>query len=936
MLAISKDRRAILLRAICVSWTSNDGLNGGIAASSRFENIPTLPRRFLVEHVRMPELDAEWDPVSRQVTFKPRNGAVYASKITEKEEGQKRNEMVSEEKKHNFEWRNDENKVNSSSRRRSRGNSSKRQPSEGIASSSFHQNSEKQGQDFVQRLRSQSTKRMAQSQTNKWRENEEKKRQAFKSLTVYKTYPLQEQAVQQWRQLRQEWGVVNEETEEIVTDMEATRNLTCSEIGSSSSSLSSRDLPEAKRCLRDREASPAESQQSQQFKKEFLEQRSIKMTTTPNSFGSALYSLEPRLFAVEKQGRKMRYVCAHAGRFFDKYWGKTEPVHRHAYELIRPNTPCRLYFDIECDIEVNHIWKNDIDMRERFLNELVAELSSELQSRYGSVVLENQSGEQYRLQTLERKHIVDLESSTEKKFSRHWIVHIPAMSEKDTDNLITTEVLFPHSAAVGNFVRSWIGRLAEEQATGQLQSKRPTLNEHLFVRSNSKAAIDSVRCVIDLGVYTRNRLFRIMGSTKSGKPMSAALHIAETNEFPFPPSFQNGSFYGPAMEKKRYELRTLSQHDDEDVDHIVKKHLSKIDWAFHAEALAQTLVVPLNSAKIDYPILAAADEDEMKRSIPPVTRSLKSSNFCMSTTLSHGLSSYPMLDEFVTAQLANRGGIQGMIRAWSIDYESTTAESTPKPRLISYQITRNRWCECVGRAHKSNNIAWNIDFRMFHCYQTCHDPDCRAANFRGTPVPLPEIVTEALQDAIFEQELAGLDISKLEHHDDKIANESTNHVTIDEFNDFALDQALASLDIDVLIANRQSSTLKDFSLQSSEEDSSLKSNKTDTVLPTRQSSNCRTERNFSGLGLDATREADSNLDAGNSDVLSSTSGAHASTPNNKDGRHRNTLIISRDVTNTTVRPPFGAADSDDSEDDIDLVAIAREIDRIRTQKTIDA
>jgi hypothetical protein len=86
---------------------------------------------------------------------------------------------------------------------------------------------------------------------------------------------------------------------------------------------------------------------------------------------------------------------------------------------------------------------------------------------------------------------------------------------------------------------------------------------------------------------------------------------------------------------------------------------------------------------------------------------------------------------------------------------------------------------------------------MFHCYQTCHDPDCRTANFRGTPVPLPEIVTAVLQDALFEEELARLDLSKVETRD-----ESVNHVTIDEFNDFALDQALAALDVDDLITSR--------------------------------------------------------------------------------------------------------------------------------------
>ncbi len=50
-------------------------------------------------------------------------------------------------------------------------------------------------------------------------------------------------------------------------------------------------------------------------------------------------------------------------------------------------------------------------------------------------------------------------------------------------------------------------------------------------------------CFVDIGVYTRNRIFRILGSVKYGKPTSAALRIAEANEFPFPGGFGNELFY---------------------------------------------------------------------------------------------------------------------------------------------------------------------------------------------------------------------------------------------------------------------------------------------------------------------------------------------------------------------------------------------------------
>lgn len=85
---------------------------------------------------------------------------------------------------------------------------------------------------------------------------------------------------------------------------------------------------------------------------------------------SLMWSMEPRLFALEqhnlpdsdvnskrskeqtsksepsKSDGKRRYMVAHLGRFMHHYWFELEkyPCHKHYYEMIRENTPCRLYF----------------------------------------------------------------------------------------------------------------------------------------------------------------------------------------------------------------------------------------------------------------------------------------------------------------------------------------------------------------------------------------------------------------------------------------------------------------------------------------------------------------------------------------------------------------------------------------------------------------
>ena len=87
--------------------------------------------------------------------------------------------------------------------------------------------------------------------------------------------------------------------------------------------------------------------------------------------------------------------------------------------------------------------------------------------------------------------------------------------------------------------------MKDEKDSGQLLlNGRKLLNEHLLVKQERS---EQLTYFIDFGVYTRNRIFRILGSTKYGKKMDAALRIAEVNKFPFPNGFGNRNFYLPCM-----------------------------------------------------------------------------------------------------------------------------------------------------------------------------------------------------------------------------------------------------------------------------------------------------------------------------------------------------------------------------------------------------
>jgi hypothetical protein len=70
-----------------------------------------------------------------------------------------------------------------------------------------------------------------------------------------------------------------------------------------------------------------------------------KSTNDTFRFLPPLWSMEPRIFALETSiSGKRKYIVGNLGRFINHYWRKSDPLNRHYYELIRENTPCRLYF----------------------------------------------------------------------------------------------------------------------------------------------------------------------------------------------------------------------------------------------------------------------------------------------------------------------------------------------------------------------------------------------------------------------------------------------------------------------------------------------------------------------------------------------------------------------------------------------------------------
>lgn len=148
----------------------------------------------------------------------------------------------------------------------------------------------------------------------------------------------------------------------------------------------------------------------------------------------------------------------------------------------------------------------------------------------------------------------------------------------------------------------------------------------------------------------------------------------------------------------------------------------------HREIFLQTLIcnVPFNSRRrllqFDPPV--AQDSG-----IPQID---KVTEFPLPNVVVNGRngtpSPYPEIDRFFQC-IVSRDCLNGYIRQW---------QHFPQTDSLVYIISgQYKFCERIGRHHKSNNILFvaHVSAGMYH--QKCLDPECRAVNYRSRDYLLP-------------------------------------------------------------------------------------------------------------------------------------------------------------------------------------------------------
>ncbi|KAI3762496.1 hypothetical protein L1987_52926 [Smallanthus sonchifolius] len=360
-----------------------------------------------------------------------------------------------------------------------------------------------------------------------------------------------------------------------------------------------------------------------------------------------------------------RFLVSTYKEFWRRYINMNSKF-RHHYEVIQEGLPCHLYFDLEFNIKEN-VEKNGDEMVDLLIL-ITFEALLEKYSIKGNT-----------------DWIVELDSSTKDKFSRHLIIRLPGLAFKDNTH-------------VGAFVAEICSRVH----CARQKDKR---FEQLYISKDSSSADGPCHLFVDTAVYSRNRCFRLHLSSKAGK--SSVL-----------------------LPTGRFKCKEMIEED-----------VFMVSLICNIDAECEKLLV----CKMDLDCVKVLHFDVERNNgyCKPSTQEFVPTA-CTETGYFSGKSPFPTLDEFVE-YVATIGNVQGKIRSWYWFSEYG---------LMVYSMLRNRFCERIGRQHKSNHVMYVVDLQKAAYYQKCYDPDCRGYRSPLRPVP-PEVFPDSYHTKIGEQNGSG-------------------------------------------------------------------------------------------------------------------------------------------------------------------------------------
>ncbi len=330
---------------------------------------------------------------------------------------------------------------------------------------------------------------------------------------------------------------------------------------------------------------------------------------------------------------------------------------------------------------------------------------------------------------LEPEHVLDMDSSTSSKFSRHLIIRLRECGPNGK------LVAFEDNVQLGQFIKQWLAKLRRCEFLAHDQQQRshgrssvcvkgetvrdddhPTsgdgsnaerLSSILFVR---KEMGDEARVsAIDEGVYTKNRAFRVFLSCKyqphlgshSAAQLShkdiALLRLSDTNRYEFQSTVDQSQL--PRLYFEHSLVTNVGNRDELTI--VVMDDDSGCNVTHHQ----------------CHPLHPSPSRDPSTTTTAMLSKSPSHSDtYHRSQRVTPPRLTQEEVDNlrtFILSIVPN-----GFIRRCNY-YEETE-------QLVFY-IGGNKYCENIQREHKSNHVFYVVSLARGGgiYYQRCTDPDCK-------------------------------------------------------------------------------------------------------------------------------------------------------------------------------------------------------------------
>ena len=392
---------------------------------------------------------------------------------------------------------------------------------------------------------------------------------------------------------------------------------------------------------------------------------------------------------------------------------------RHLYEIIRHGVACHLYFDLEFSRVFNPHMNADLEclLMEGFRQRLTAFLRE-------------------RIPEHPIEEWIDLESSNVQKFSRHLIIRLKGAR-------------FLSNIHVGELVAQFCQQLSEEREKGKTQENATTDKSINANDNNADANADangdanangdgdgdagcdqgcreqSFNCAlfwqmdgqgqqtlfVDLGVYTKNRMFRTLYSLKWGKSKTAALQrIDRRNSISLEPS-------------------TLAEQPP----------LTRSDFLTSLITWPPLHLCPLGSIELVRTLPAGP--------MPSIMHWRKFGTQAEHGTKGEGGNNHNQKGNTMLRIEGSGAETAHHLPQLSSYFLTLIHQRLSTGQLASFRIHGDgdritlvagggyRWCACAGRSHRSNNVYFLVDVRLGCWVQKCFDPDCKGRS--SPPMALP-------------------------------------------------------------------------------------------------------------------------------------------------------------------------------------------------------